>query len=162
MDSDRDAVNDGEVSPKEDSCLLPDIEIMQNHEILYGKDSTILDSKSKIVSVGNNAAIIEKLLEETNKESSSKKPAIESTEQMVPLIEVISEESHRNFMPVDTEITNCSDANTTNEKNSSIIFNCENLESLKCWSIEDDGTIENVVCSDGGDDSAKCLSLHEY
>lgn len=165
LECDTDAVNDGEVSPEEDSCPLPDIEILHNKQILYGKDITILEEdcsemEQEIAIVRDKAAIMKKLLEEAN-EDSFQKPAVESTDKNTPLIEVVSEDSHTNVTSADTEFSNSSDDNSIIGKNSSIIFNCENLESLKFLNIDDDDTFENVICSDSEVESARSISWHE-
>lgn len=133
---------------------------MHDNQLLYGRDLTALDTKQTFDIGRNNAAIIKKneLLEKPN-EDTTQKFAIQSTEKNTPLIEVVCEKSHIIVTPVDTGLANSSDTKSI-EKNSSIIFNCENLESLKFLNIEDDDMHKNVICSDSEVESARCISHH--
>lgn len=162
LECDTGAVNGGEVSPEEVSCPLPDIEILHNKQTFYGEDITLCegdcsDTKQEIAIVRNKAAIVKELFEEAIADS-FQKSAVESTDKNTPLIEVVSDDSHGHVTSADTELANSSDANSTIGKNSSIIFNCENLESLKFLNINGDDTFENVICSDSEVESARSIA----
>lgn len=93
----------------------------------------------------NETAVVKKSLEVAI-ESSIHNLAIQSksTADNKPLIEVISEEeSNANAEDIDIEFADHSAINPVTKKNSSIIFHCENLKSLKFLNIDADDSSEN-------------------
>lgn len=93
----------------------------------------------------NETAVVKKSLE-VSIESSIHNLAnqAKSTANNKPLIEVISEgESNANAKDIDKEFADHSATNPITEKNSPIIFHCENLKSLKFLNINADDSLEN-------------------
>lgn len=109
-----------------------------------------------------NETPINKTLEELS-ENSNYKWAKESAASDKPLIEVLhQDEPNVNAMFMDTDSENNSAfTSSAIESNLSVIFHCENLDTLKYLNIDYEGTDGSIMCSDSEVEEASTISQPE-